>query len=241
MTTSNNNSGGVNREHGRTFPQRLTFAGLHFIIVLFCGWLAFADGWTSLGTLFGMDWQLVDSQRTTVLFACVFLYWIRHTITVFYLLQRAIDWSEAFGLLGFMAFFEIGLLLVGGGAFRDVAIPFGTLDVAAFVLLMVGSYLNSASEIQRKWWKKSPENKGKCYTEGLFYYSMHINYFGDFVLFTGWCLFTWNYWTLLLPLFMGASFVFFHIPALDQYLAERYGSRFEEYAASTRKFIPFIY
>jgi len=133
------------------------------------------------------------------------------------------------------------LILIGGGVFRDYFIQFGFLDAVAFVLLLLGSYLNSFSEIQRKWWKSDSENSGHCYTEGLFSYSMHINYFGDTVLFTGWCLFTSNYWMLGLPLLMGGMFVFFHIPCLDAYLAERYGKEFNDYSKRTKKFIPYVY
>jgi protein-S-isoprenylcysteine O-methyltransferase Ste14 len=50
---------------------------------------------------------------------------------------------------------------------------------------------------------------------------MHINYFGDTVLFTGWCLLTATWWT--------------------PYLEERYGDELIEYAKKTKKFMPFIY
>ena len=70
---------------------------------------------------------------------------------------------------------------------------------------------------------------------------MHINYFGDTVLFIGWCMLTASLWALALPALMGASFIFYHIPGLDAYLAERYGAEFEEYAAETKKFVPFLY
>ena len=140
-----------------------------------------------------------------------------------------------------MAFFEIGLLLVGGGAFSQQSIPFGALDVAAAALLMLGSLLNTGSEVQRKLWKKDPAHQGQCYTAGLFAYAMHINYFGDVVLFSGWCLLTRNLWTLLLPLSMALMFAFMHIPPLDAYLQERYGDAFTAYARRTKKLIPFIW
>lgn len=241
MENIKTNTGGVNREYGRSIPEKWTFVLLHLGIVLFCAWLTFLDGWSVIGSVFDLSWSFVDQDRAVVLFVCVLIYWIRHTVTVFYLLARKVEWGEVFGLLSFMALFEIGLLLVGGGAFRDYTIDFGLLDFVALSLLLSGSYLNSYSEIQRKWWKKNSQNKGKCYTEGLFQYSMHINYFGDFVLFTGWCLFTYNYWTLLLPLSMAYSFIAFHIPALDYHLAERYGEKFKDYAIITKRFIPFVY
>ena len=133
------------------------------------------------------------------------------------------------------------LLLVGGGAFRDEAIGLGWRDTLAVVLLLLGSFLNSYSELQRKWWKKDPINKGHCYTKGLFKYSMHMNYFGDTVMFTGWCLFTSCVWTLAVPLIMAGLFIFYHIPGLDSYLAGRYGKEFELYSDRTKKFIPFLY
>jgi len=115
------------------------------------------------------------------------------------------------------------------GAFRDYSIGLRWLDLVALILFFLGSFLNSFSEIQRKWWKADPANRGRCYSNGLFGYSMHINYFGDTVLFAGWCLFTSNFWVLGFPLLMGCAFVFFHIPGLDSYLAERYGEEFKIY------------
>ena len=90
-------------------------------------------------------------------------------------------------------------------------------------------------------WKKDPANKGKLYTRGLFKYAMHINYFGDVLLFSGWALLTTQPWTLLLPLCMALSFIYFHIPGLDQYLATRYGQAFQDYTKRTKKLIPGIY
>jgi len=140
-----------------------------------------------------------------------------------------------------MAFFEIGLLLVGGGAFRNHATDLGWLDGLAIILFIAGSWLNTGSEVQRNWWKQDAANKGKCYTGGLFRHSMHINYFGDVVLFSGWSLLTSNLWTLLLPFAMALMFAFLHIPALDAYLAGRYGHAFNEYAKQTKRLIPYVW
>lgn len=40
---------------------------------------------------------------------------------------------------------------------------------------------------------------------------------------------------------MGRSDDGFHLRALDAYLEERNGTEFRNYAARTRKFIPFVY
>ncbi len=217
--------------------QKLVFAGLHFVIVLFCAWLVFRDGLTVLGK----DWFFTDPSRAKILLGCAVVYWLRHIVTLFYLLQRRVDWGEVFGLLVFFAVFEVGLLLVGGGLFRTFPVAFGGLDVFAVLLFVVGSYVNSFAEMQRKWWKAHPENKGHCYTGGLFKQAVHINFFGDVVLFSGWALLTASLWMLGLPVLMAGMFIFMHIPALDTYLARRYGAEFQAYARRTKKLIPFIY
>ncbi|MCJ8346608.1 DUF1295 domain-containing protein [bacterium] len=241
METAKTKHAGVNRSYSHSLPQKSTFILIHLLIVIFCSYLILFDGFKVLGHLLGHNLQIIDPNRAKILLGCAAFYWLRHCITLFYLLKRRVDWSEVFGLLLFIAFFEVGLLLLGAGIFRNHAILIGRLDFLALVLLLFGSWLNSFSEIQRKWWKQDPTHQGQCYTLGLFHYSMHINYFGDVLLFCGWCLFSYNLWSLILPLFMGFSFVFFHIPALDAYLSQRYGDPFETYSKKTKKFIPFIY
>ena len=78
-------------------------------------------------------------------------------------------------------------------------------------------------------------------TGGLWAYSMHMNYFGETLLYIGLTMLTCVWWLGFLPLLMFLSFIFFHIPALDAYLLERYGDEFEQYAASTKKYVPFVY
>ena len=70
---------------------------------------------------------------------------------------------------------------------------------------------------------------------------MRINYFGDSVLFTGWAILTVSIFALPIPIFVTVSFVVFHIPPLDAYLAERYGYGFKTYADKTAKFVPYLY
>ena len=72
-------------------------------------------------------------------------------------------------------------------------------------LYIAGSFLNTGSELQRKRWKERPENKGRLFTGGFFRYALHINYFGDEVLFAGYALITGQAWALLVPLLMAAN------------------------------------
>ena len=234
-------SGGISRQHHNSTLPKLVFWFLHFIAITFCCWLVFFNGVGVIGSWFSFDWQLSDPGRAMILLACAVIYFLRHGVTLFYLLARRVDWSEALGLAVFMALFEIGLLIVGGGAFRAEAINFGLLDGFAIFLFASGSWLNTWSEVQRKLWKRDKRNEGKCYTIGLFRHSMHINYFGDVVLFTGWSLLTQNMLLLALPIIMALMFAFIHIPTLDAYLGERYGNAFEKYAEKTKKLVPFVW
>jgi len=216
--------GGVNRSHAPSLMQKASFTGLHFASLAVCVAIAF-----------GVD--LANPTRAKVLVMVAALYFARHLVTLFYLLMRRVDWGEVLGLSVFMAAFEIGFVWLGGQS----SAPFGALDALGLGLLAFGSYLNTGSEVQRKWWKVDPANKGHCYTLGLFRHSMHINFFGDVVLFSGWALLTANLWALGLPFLMGLMFAFMHIPSLDAYLAKRYGDEFIAYAAKTKKLIPYVY
>ncbi|MFY0682727.1 MAG: DUF1295 domain-containing protein [Thalassovita sp.] len=222
-------SGGINRAYGRSLGAKLTFAFLHGLLVALCIWLAFGP----------IDW--INTPRAQLLCVCVIVYFLRHLITLFVLLKRQVQLSEVFGLILFFCVFEVGFLLLGTGEILGGTAALSWIDAVAFGLFLIGSALNSVSELQRWVWKKKPSSKGLCYTEGLFAYSLHINYFGDAVLFTGWAILTASLIAWAVPLFVISGFVFFHIPPLDQYLEERYGDSFNAYAAKTAKFVPFLY
>jgi steroid 5-alpha reductase family enzyme len=147
------------------------------------------------------------------------------------------DWSEMLMVSGLMSFALFSFAKVGGNSHQSV----GILDYFSILLYLFGSWLNTYSEYTRYIWKKQEKNKGHLYTEGLFKYSMHINYFGDILLFTGFALIKFCFSMLFIPLVMALNFILIIIPRLDKYLAVKYGEEFEEYAGKTKKFIPGIY
>ena len=100
---------------------------------------------------------------------------------------------------------ETGYCLLAAGLATSTPPPIGVLDYVAVGLVLIGSYLNSWSELQRKWWKAKHDNKGRCYTGGLFRWSMHVNYFGDVVLFSGWTMLTATWWTFHVPVSLSPS------------------------------------
>jgi steroid 5-alpha reductase family enzyme len=80
-----------------------------------------------------------------------------------------------------MSFVLYAFAKVGGNNKQVV----GVVEVIGILLYLSGSYINTHSEYSRHVWKLKEENRGRLYTRGLFSLSMHINYFGDIVLFTG--------------------------------------------------------
>ena len=126
---------------------------------------------------------------------------------------------------------------VGGNS----QIAINALDYSGIILYLTGSWINTQSEYTRHIWKQNEQNKGKLYTDGLFKYSVHINYFGDLLLFIGLALITQSFSLLIIPLIMALNFVIYVIPSLDKYLENKYGDDFIEYASRTKKLIPGIY
>ncbi len=217
--------------------QRLTLAALNLAWVALAWWLLFGGGIAVVGGWFGRAWAAGDSIRRICLLTGFCIYYVRILFTEFVFLKRGIGWSEVFTIAPWV-FCIVALLGIAGGM-NPVA-----FHAAGFVgpaLFAVGSWMNSYAEYARHAWKQRPENRGRLYTEGLFRYSRHPNYFGDLLSFSGLCLISGAWVTAVVPLLMLAGFVFVNIPVLDSHLRDHYGTAFDEYARRTRKLIPFIY
>lgn len=218
-----------------TGPKTLVTA-CNAIAVVCAAWFLLG-GADTVADWFGTEFDEAQPVRRVLLVTLSVIYLLRFIATNFLMLQRKMEWSEIFTVGIWVAVIHWTMAYLGG---TNTA-PVGFATWSGMVLYVIGSYLNTGSEYQRKVWKRHPENKGKLYTEGLFKYSMHINYFGDAVLFSGFALVTGTFWAFAIPAIMAGMFVFLNIPMLDKYLAERYGSAFQEYSARTAKFVPFVY
>jgi protein-S-isoprenylcysteine O-methyltransferase Ste14 len=134
------------------------------------------------------------------------------------------------------------MLYVGYPLFAaDTSRPLDSIDALGVVVFVVGSFTNTYSELRRHFWKKKDSNRGRLYTGGPFSLSMHVNYFGDVLWVSAYAIVTRNIFSLSIPIFLLCFFVFYNIPKLDAYLAQKYGDEFATYAGRTKKLIPFIY
>jgi protein-S-isoprenylcysteine O-methyltransferase Ste14 len=224
-------------EYERAMVPRLLMTVIHAAAIAAIGWLLLGGGLEVIGVHWGARWGLASPLRRWLLFAAALIYFLRVLVTTFVTLKRKMGWSEAVLIAGWVFLIDVLFAVLGGVNLRAT----GLVTALGVVFYAVGSWLNTGSELQRKRWKERPENAGRLFTGGLFRYAMHINYFGDELLFTGYALITGRAWALLVPLLMLAGFLFFNIPELDRHLRAHYGAEFEAYAGRTRSFVPFLY
>ena len=224
-------------QSGPSLGQRLTVAVLAASAVGLVWWLLFGGGLAIAGRWFGRTWNPGDAVRRGCLAAALTIYYLRILFTEFVFLKRGLSWNEAFTIASWI-FCIFALLCATGGRNAN---PFGPTAVTGAGFFIIGSWMNSYAEYSRHAWKLRPENRGRLYTGGLFRWSRHPNYFGDLLSFSGLCLMSGAWATAAIPALMLAGFVFINVPVLDAHLRDKYGAAFDEYAARTRKLIPFVY
>lgn len=217
--------------------RRIIWQLFHLLLIIIVFWILFEDGLPAISSWYGKSWIPGDLTRRMLLFTTSTILFLRWGVTNFYLLKRSMSWTEIIVVSIELFLIHSSYSILGG----RVANPVGVIEFVGIGLFVIGSYLNTGSEIMRLNWKKDLENKGKIYDKGLFKYSMHINYFGDIVWATGMALISGSTWVFLIPLYMSFGFIFIHIPRLDKHLNERYRDQYEDYAIRTKKLIPFIY
>ena len=223
-------------QYDSSFWNKSVFSGCILITMVATLWLIFADYATSNTWL--KQYQLSgDFVRRILIASCLIIYLVRLQVTVWVFQKRKWTWLETITISILMSFVLYAFAKIGGNNKQVV----GVVEVIGILLYLSGSYINTHSEYSRHVWKLKEENRGRLYTKGLFSLSMHINYFGDIVLFTGLALVTHSLSMMVIPLIMAVNFVFNIIPSLDRYLEKKYKDEFRDYSKKTKKFIPLIY
>ena len=142
-----------------------------------------------------------------------------------------------FGLQGLLAWVICIPLLI---AIRADAEP-GVLDIAAAVLWLIGFVFEAGGDYQLARFKADPSNSGKVLNTGLWRYTRHPNYFGDFCIWWSFYLFALSaggWWTFYGPLLM--SLLLLKVSGVAM-LEKTIGSRrpgYAEYVANTNAFFP---
>ena len=220
-----------------SWPQKLTVVGLELAVLAVSAWVLFSPQATSL--MHGVGWSLPEQipARRLVIFGFSVVTFCRMLITMFYLMRRRMPWQEAFTVPFAFALYYLGfaLLVLPSDA------PLDLWDGLAMVLFVIGSVLNTGSELMRNRFKQHQDNAGRLYTSGLFGLSMHINFFGDVVWIVAYAMVAHTIWAWVIPAFTFSFFAFYNVPMLDRHLAAHYGQQFEDYRARTKKFVPFVW
>lgn len=219
-------------QKSKSIPQKSVIILLETAILAASYHLLFGDGWSRMG----VDLHPGDLTRRILVFSFNCVVYVRMWITMTFLLKRRIPFAEVISIPLAFALYYIGYSLLVYQTSR----PIDGIDMIGIIIFVVGSLLNTVSEMQREAWKRDPAHNGRLYTEGLFGYSMHINYFGDWLWVIGYAVITRNWYSIAIPIVLFGFFVFFNIPQLDSYLAGRYGEQFDRYQENTRRFIPFV-
>jgi len=111
----------------------------------------------------------------------------------------------------------------------------GWLDLAGLLLWCVGMVFEVGGDNQLARFKANPDNKGKVLDSGLWRYTRHPNYFGEFTLWWGFYLIALSaggWWTIGSPLLM--SFLLLRVSGVAM-LEKDIGDRRPEYADYIRK------
>ena len=222
--------------HEPSLGPKSFFVACMTTAMVMVGWMMFAPP-GSEPVRFGRYLLDGDPLRQKIVFGCLFIYWIRVTVTILVFLKRKLLWTETIIISSIMPIVLLAFAREGGSN----PAPVGLAEVMGIVLYLLGSYLNTCSEYQRQRFKSDAANKGRLFTSGLFRLARHINYFGDVLLFSGLALVTGRPGALIIPLVMTLNFVLILIPRKEAYLSRKYGQQFTDYASRAKRFIPLVY
>jgi len=143
-------------------------------------------------------------------------------------------------IFGFQAVLAWVISLPLAGAIAGEA-PLGALDVLGIVLWGVGVFFEAAGDWQLARFKRDPANAGRVMDRGLWRYTRHPNYFGDFCVWWGFYLIALSAgagWTIVGPLIMSFLLLRFSgVRLLERDIGERRPA-YAEYVRRTNAFFP---
>ncbi len=122
-------------------------------------------------------------------------------------------------------------------------LPVGLSDYLGIGLVVFGIVYESIADWQLMRFKSKPENSGKVMDSGLWHYSRHPNYFGEFCVWWGFFLMVMasGAWlTLISPLLM--SFLLLKVsgvPILEKDIMDR-RPNYRDYITRTNAFFPWL-
>ena len=142
-----------------------------------------------------------------------------------------------FGLQAFAASI-VSLSLLAGIASRSAL---GWLDLLGLLLWVIGFLFESISDHQLSQFQSDANNKNQVLDKGLWKYTRHPNYFGDFCIWWGFYLFALSaesWWAIISPLLMSFLLLRFSGVAVLEKTIKARRPAYVEYVNSTNTFFP---
>jgi steroid 5-alpha reductase family enzyme len=117
----------------------------------------------------------------------------------------------------------------------------GPLDYAGVTLILVGVFFEAVGDMQLSRFRRNPDNAGKVLDKGLWRYTRHPNYFGNFTLWWGFYLIALSagaWWTVISPLLM--TFLLLKVSGVALLEKDISGRRpqYRQYIRRTNAFFP---
>lgn len=144
-----------------------------------------------------------------------------------FLLQAVLAWIVSFALFGSLCADRSSLIL----------------DVVATALVVVGIVVQAVADWQLEQFKASPDSTNRVLDSGLWRYSRHPNYFGEFVIWWGFFIFSVSAgvgWTIVSPLLM--SVLLLRVSGVTLLESDIQSRRpgYAEYVEKTNAFFPWF-
>jgi steroid 5-alpha reductase family enzyme len=154
--------------------------------------------------------------------------------------QPGFTWKSLYLVFGLQA---VLALLVSAPLFAAItaAAPLQLLDYAGAALVLGGLVIESVADAQLAAFRGDPASKGRVLDRGVWRYSRHPNYFGEFCVWWGFFLLalaTGAWWTVISPLLMSVLLLRVSgVTLLEKDIGERRPG-YAEYVARTNAFFP---
>jgi steroid 5-alpha reductase family enzyme len=118
---------------------------------------------------------------------------------------------------------------------------FGVIELVASVVWLIGFLFETVADYQLYSFKSDSDNRGKVLNTGLWAYSRHPNYFGEFLIWWAYFLFAMSsgaWWTIFAPLLMTVLLLKVSgVSLMEKGITERRAD-YRRYIESTNAFIP---
>jgi steroid 5-alpha reductase family enzyme len=154
--------------------------------------------------------------------------------------QPGFAWKSLYLVFGLQAVLAL-VVATPLHAAITAAEPLHPLDVLGAVLVLAGTVTESVADAQLAAFRADAANRGRVMDQGLWRYSRHPNYFGEFCVWWGFFLIalaTGAWWTIISPLLMSMLLLRVSgVTLLEKDIGERRAG-YADYVARTNAFFP---